>query len=238
MHRRHTNKVPKGDVIIRTREGGFLLVKCTEEVARELYSGTEECEYHVGGQAYRALMGLGTCLLMISVILLGNCKWKSQIFIGASYITLNGLYWAMGLVPKKYFWDLGRYDIRVLHSMASMSAHKQTSPNEQEGIPSFTRTLWYAIRETKRTAWVERSGAAPATPEWRRWLAEAEKAAKDEIRDWPAVARKDEIMKGDDDSNNRSPVTTEPTRAFDKAEQAVPAVEVQPRDRRGGDGTL
>ncbi|KAJ8132418.1 hypothetical protein O1611_g1213 [Lasiodiplodia mahajangana] len=96
MNRSHTNKVPAGDVIIRTREGAFLLIKCTEEVARELYSGTEECEYHVSGQAYRVLMGLGTLMIMVSVILLGNCKWKSQIFIGASYIALNGLYWTMG----------------------------------------------------------------------------------------------------------------------------------------------
>ncbi|KAJ2967476.1 hypothetical protein NUW58_g10444 [Xylaria curta] len=110
MNRSHTNKVPAGDVIIRTREGAFLLVKCTEEVARELYSGTEECEYHVGGRAYRVLMGLGTFLLMASVILLGNCKWSSQIFIGASYIVLNGLYWTMGLLPKRLFWDLSRYE--------------------------------------------------------------------------------------------------------------------------------
>lgn len=234
MKRSHNNKVPKGDVIIRTREGAFLLIKCTEEVARELYSGTEECEYHVSGQAYRALMGLGTCLLMVSVILLGNCKWNSQIFIGASYITLNGLYWAMGLLPKKYFWDLSRYDVQDVTPERAKKADKVTGIDPREDVPSYTRTLWYAIRETGRTAWIERSGAAPATPQWLKWLSEAEQAANAGTA-WPAVARKDEIMKVDDDTGRR-PVPPEPTRAFDEAEQKAPFSEIQPRDRRPDNG--
>ncbi|KAI0169203.1 hypothetical protein GGR52DRAFT_554191 [Hypoxylon sp. FL1284] len=236
MKRSHTNKVPRGDVIIRTREGAFLLVKCTEEVARELYSGTEECEYHVGGQAYRVLMGLGTSMLMIAVILLGNCKWNSQIFIGASYITLNGLYWGMGLLPKKYFWDLSRYKVVDQTPKEAMHADKTNSADKREGVPSYTRTLWYAIRETKRTAWIERSGAAPATPQWLKWLAEAE-VASNEDPNWPSVARKDEIMKVDEDVT-RSPVNPEPARAFDEAEQKAPFTEVQPHDWRPSDTTL
>ncbi|KAF2962659.1 hypothetical protein GQX73_g10914 [Xylaria multiplex] len=233
MNRAHTNKVPAGDVIIRTREGAFLLIKCTEEVARELYSGTEECEYHVSGQAYRVLMGLGTFLLMASVILLGNCKWRSQIFVSAAYVVLNGLYWTMGLLPKRYFWDLSRYDFKDITPPEARNADKTTNPNDlREGVKSFTRTLWWAIRETKRTAWVQRSGAAPGTPQWQTWLAEAEAAAKAGDKDWPSVARKDEIMKMGEDET-RSPVTA-PAREFDAAEQAVPAVEVQPHDRGQG----
>lgn len=39
MIRPHANcAVPPGDVMIRTREGAFILVKCTEDVARELYT--------------------------------------------------------------------------------------------------------------------------------------------------------------------------------------------------------
>ncbi|KAI2464785.1 hypothetical protein F4781DRAFT_411797 [Annulohypoxylon bovei var. microspora] len=240
MNRSHTNTVPAGDVIIRTREGAFLLVKCTEEVARELYSGTEECEYHVSGRAYRVLMGVGTCLLMISVILLGNCKWYTQIFIGCSYIVLNGVYWAMGLLPKQYFWDLGRYDIRDITPPEAMRAHDTTSDDPREGVKSYTRTLWFAIRETRRTAWVNRSGAAPDTPQWRKWLAEAEQAAKDNNATWPSVGRKDDIMKMGDAELNGSPIISEPVphRAFDQAEQAAPYTEVQPRDRRPNDGTL
>lgn len=48
------SKVPLGDIAIRTREGAFLLVRCNENVARELYVGTEECLYHVRTQPYRS----------------------------------------------------------------------------------------------------------------------------------------------------------------------------------------
>ena len=68
------------------------------------------------------------------------------------------------------------------------------------------------------------------TPQWQKWLAEAEAAANAGKRDWKAVARKDEIMKMSEDEINNSPVTA-PARAFDEAEQAVPAVQIQPHDR-------
>ncbi|KAI1847599.1 hypothetical protein JX266_006451 [Neoarthrinium moseri] len=243
MRRSHTNKVPDGDVVIRTREGAFLLIKCTENVARELYAGTEECEYRVGGQTYRILMGIGTMLLMFSVVLLGNCKWHSQTFIAASYILLNGMYWAMGLLPKRYFWDLSRYNVEDITPEDAKNAHTTTDDTDpREGVKSFTRTLWFAIRETKRTAWVERSGAAPGTPQWKAWLAEAEQAAEDGNRKWPSIARKDELMKLTEDEirmqkMRMSPVTKENV-VPDPAEQAAPAVEVQPRDQKRADGTL
>ncbi|KAI1636805.1 hypothetical protein F4809DRAFT_360781 [Biscogniauxia mediterranea] len=242
MKRSHTNKVPEGDVIIRTREGGFLLIRCTEEVARELYSGTEECKYAVSGRSYRVLMGIGTFLLMVAVILLGNCKWKTQIFIGASYITLNGMYWTMGLLPKSYFWDLSRYDFKDVTPPESKHAEEKTNPDDpREGWPSFTRTLWFAIRATKKTAWVQRSGAAPNTPQWNLWLREAEAAAEaaanGETKPWPSVARKDVIMKMTDEEienlhkRARNPRPVED----DGAKQAVPAVEIQHLDLRGPD---
>ncbi|KAH6887552.1 hypothetical protein B0T10DRAFT_72807 [Thelonectria olida] len=217
MNRKHTNEVPKGDVMIRTREGAFILIKCTEEVARELYSGTEECKYQVGGRTYRALMAIGTILLMLSVVLFGNCVWNSQIFIGGSYIVLNGLYWGLGMLPRSYFWDLSRYEWEDVTPPDAQNADAKTNPNDQrEGHPSFTRTLWYAIRETELTGWVGRSGAAPGTDQWKKWLKEAEENAKKGNRTWPSVERKDVIMKenlrhGDEDT----------------AAQHAPAVEVQ-----------
>jgi hypothetical protein len=215
MNRSHTNKVPDGDVIIRTREGAFILVKCTEEVARELYSSLEECNYYVGGRIYRLLMGFGTVLLMVSVILLGNCNFNSQVFIGMSYIILNLLYWAMGMLPKRFFWDLSRYVVQDITPQDSKDAHKNTNPEDQrEGCKSFTRTLWYAIRETKVTGWVERGGAAPGTPQWKRWLDEAERQARLGNRTWGAVGAKDDIMKQGADP-------------IDTTEQHAPATYVQ-----------
>lgn len=213
MQRRHTNKVPGGDVMIRTREGAFVLVRCTEDVARELYSGTEECEYYVGEKVYRLCMALGTILLMFGVVLLGNCTWNSQIFIGGAYIVLNGLYWGLGMLPLKYFWDLSRYTYKNITKKDSEKAHSVTDENdEREGHPSFTRTLWYAIRETKAIGWVERSGAAPGTPQWKQWLNEALDNAIKDNRNWPAVKRKNEIFSG----------------ATDPAEQKAPVDEVPP----------
>ncbi|KAJ4266549.1 hypothetical protein NW762_004538 [Fusarium torreyae] len=218
MNRKHTNEVPRGDVMIRTREGAFLLIKCTEEVARELYSGTEECHYHVGGRTYRLLMALGTTLLMLSVVLFGNCTWNSQIFIGGSYIVLNGLYWGLGMIPRSYFWDLSRYQWRDVTPDDAKYADQVTNQNDQrEGFPSFTRTLWFAIRETKRTGWVGRSGAAPGTEQWKKWLKEAMNNAVKDNRSWPSVERKDIIMKENLSADE----------VLDEAAQHAPAVEVQ-----------
>ncbi|KAM0489786.1 hypothetical protein ACHAP8_012230 [Fusarium lateritium] len=218
MNRKHTNQVPRGDVMIRTREGAFLLIKCTEEVARELYSGTEECHYHVGGRAYRLLMALGTTLLMLSVVLFGNCTWNSQIFIGGSYIVLNGLYWGLGMIPRSYFWDLSRYECKEVTPDDAKNAHDTTNENDQrEGYPSFTRTLWYAIRETQRTGWVAGSGAAPSTDQWKNWLREALTNANNGNRSWGSVARKDAIVKENLAADE----------VFDEAAQHAPAVEVQ-----------
>ncbi|KAG6078156.1 hypothetical protein E4U33_000878 [Claviceps sp. LM78 group G4] len=218
MKRKHTNQVPRGDVLIRTREGAFVLVRCSEEVARELYSGTEECEYYVGGNTYRALMALGTMLLMLSVVLLGNCTWELKVFIGASYIVLNGLYWGLGMIPRAYFWDLSRYEWADVTPQDALDAHKVTQMGDQrEGHPSFTRTLWYAIRETQLTGWVERSGAAPSTEQWRKWLREAEEAAKRDERAWPAVQRKNDILKE----------TLRRGDELDRAAQHAPATDVR-----------
>lgn len=196
MSRRTSNEVPQGDVMIRTREGAFILVRCTEDVARELYSGTEECQYYVNGKVYRLLMAVGTVLLMMSVVLLGNCTWNSQVFIGGSYIILNGAYWGLGMLPRSYFWDLSRYEWKDATPSDAQEAHEVTeSDDNQEGHPSFTRTLWFAIRETKRTGWVQLSGAAPGTSRWKTWLKEAEANAKRGHRGWNAVERKNDIMK-------------------------------------------
>ncbi|KAL2136432.1 hypothetical protein VTI74DRAFT_3665 [Chaetomium olivicolor] len=228
MNRRTTNKVPRGDVVIRTREGAFLLIKCTEEVARELYSGTEECRY-VSTALHRAFMGLGMVLLMVSVVLLGNCGWNSQVFIGGSYILLNGMYWLMGLLPQEYFWDLSRYHVEDVTPDDAKRADETTDPDDpREGTPSFTRTLWYAVRETKHGAWVERSGAMPGTEQWKEWLREAVDEAWKGNRTWEAVRRKNEIMKdaldGTSPTGLRHPV--------DEAEQRAPLAEVQPPRRR------
>lgn len=231
-----SRKLPDGDIMIRTREGAFIYIRCKEDVARELFSGTEECKYRVNGSGHNLLMASGTVILMLAIVLLGNCKWNSQMFIGAAYIVLNGLYWGLGMLPKKYFWDLSRYDIQdktpadakeahkitlprathrrdrsftarvntTLSRVGSVIAHPRHPPTDDDDAPRppvepdsracFTRTLWFAIRETRTVEWVGRNKAAPNTPVWNKWLEEAGMAARRGDRGWGAVARKDELI--------------------------------------------
>ncbi|ROW08419.1 hypothetical protein VMCG_03293 [Cytospora schulzeri] len=222
----HTTDVPPGDMMIRTKEGAFILVKCTEEVTRELYGAGTECEYHVGDRTYRFLMAMGTMLLMVGVVLLGNVKFNAQALIAGSYIVLNGAYWLLGMLPRRYFWDLSRYEWEDVTPPDARDADKLNydPASGVEGYPSFTRTLWYAIRETGQTGWVERSGAAPGTALWRQWLEEAGENAREGNRRWTAVRRKDEIMR----EGMNKPVSPGQHRT-DTAEQHAPLDEVKLR---------
>ncbi|RDW88983.1 hypothetical protein BP6252_01015 [Coleophoma cylindrospora] len=191
MTRTAKSQVPRADIVIRTREGSFIVIKTTELVARELYTGTDECDYFIKNRnIYRALVGLGTFLLMVSVVLLGNCNWTMQAAIGSSYIILNGLYWLTSLFEKKYFWNMHSYEYDEKNQEPKYAhAHEETY-----GDPSYTRTLWYAIHETKETGWVNRAGAAPLTDGWVKWLKEAQDNVNGPLDAWDAVARKDALV--------------------------------------------
>lgn len=134
--------------------------------------------------------------------------------------------------------DLSRYEVEDITKEDAKNAHLKTSDDPHEGAPSFTRTLWYAIRETRHGAWVERSGAMPSTEQWKKWLAEASDAAWKKDRGWAAVTRKSAIMKEDTfvAETPTSPTTSGPgspqpieQRMPDPAEQAAPLQQVQPQ---------
>jgi len=200
------------------------LVRCKEDVARELYTGTEECDYYVKTQQYRILVGLGTFLLMISVVLLGNCNFAMQAAIGASYIILNGLFWAASLVPRNRFWDLSNYEWVDETPNDAKDAH--LSQGETLATqPSFTRTMWYAIRETKKIGWIKRSGAAPSTTKWDKWLDMAEYNAAKGNRNWDAVAERERVV-GQAESAEQLLEADKSDK--DTASQHVPAIEIMP----------
>ena len=223
------SKVPPGDVVIRTREGAFLLVRCNENVARELYTGTEECTYYVHKKAYRILVAIGTFLLMISVVLLGNCHFTMQAAIGVSYIVLNGAFWAASLINKNLFWDLSTYEWKDVTPPDARNAHIQQG-GSLSGKPSFTRTMWYAIRETKKIGWVRSGGAAPYTAEWDKWLALADENAKAGVRNWDAVGQREGIV-GHSDAPQQA-VQAAQADSKDTAEQHAPAMEIPAPDKR------
>lgn len=115
---------------------------CDETVARELYFGTEECKYRVPTQSYRILVGFGTFMLMISVVLLGNCNFNMQAAIASSYIVLNGFFWAISLIEKGRFWDLSAYHCEDVTPEDGKKAHIAAEGDNltDEDKPSFTRT--------------------------------------------------------------------------------------------------
>ncbi|CZS95397.1 uncharacterized protein RAG0_05052 [Rhynchosporium agropyri] len=94
--------------------------------------------------------------------IIGKCEFVMQAAIGLSYIIFTGLSWAASLVPKDLFWDLSNYKCRDITPSDAQDAN-QPQDETLEGRPSFTRTVWYAIRETKKTGWITRGGVAPNT---------------------------------------------------------------------------
>ncbi|EEH42735.1 uncharacterized protein PADG_07555 [Paracoccidioides brasiliensis Pb18] len=153
--RKRKTVVPDGDLVIRTRQGAFVIIRCTEEVARELYTGTEECSYVVGDQVFRALVGVGTFLLMSAVILMGNATWTMQAALGCSYVLLNGCYQIAALFPMRWHWNLVRYDLEEIKQLQAQT---------------YTQALWNAIRVSQFTNWVRVSHAAPNSESWRAWI--------------------------------------------------------------------
>lgn len=150
MVRARRDKVTAGDIVVRTQQGGFILVRCSDEVARELYAGTAECEYHVGDRAHKLLMALG--ISMVSIVLLGNVGCEGQTMVGESYILLNGASWLASMVSKEHYWDLSRYEWRDVTPRDARDADSTIDPKDTcDGFQSFTRTLLYVIRETMST---------------------------------------------------------------------------------------
>ncbi|PKX91470.1 uncharacterized protein P174DRAFT_443463 [Aspergillus novofumigatus IBT 16806] len=173
-------QVVEGDVVIRTRSGAFVSVRCSEEVARELYAGTETCEYVYNGRYHQALLATSTVLLMAAIIFLSNCGWKIQIAVGLAYIILNLAYWAMALLTDpRGVWNMEhRYEVELL---------------ERKDNENFTQVLWDVIRTTGEIRWAKKTGAAPATKNWKGWLKEAKENAHNP--NWDCVERRDWWMK-------------------------------------------
>jgi len=179
-----TSPVPLGDAVIRTRSGAFLVVHCTENVARELYFGTEGCSYFVGDQLFRAFMGLGTFLFMVAVGLMSNCTWGMQIAIGLSYVLLNAMYWCLALLPPHWHWDLDRYDLVV---------------KSEVKLGTYTEALWQAIKASGNdvsgegkgrycsTKWVRTTNAAPQSTAWNNWIKEAEEIMNNGNDNWNPI---------------------------------------------------
>jgi hypothetical protein len=168
-------KVPRGDVVIRYPKGSFLVVRCDENVARELYFAPETIEYLLThGPAYRLLSLVGTMMLMGGVICLANAQIQLQIAWAGSYMLLGASYWIVAALPPKLHWDTSAYVV----DNECLSDSKM----DEKGFPSrnetFTQALWKSIVVAKSIDWIHKSNACPDTPAWRQWLRDAAREAK------------------------------------------------------------
>jgi hypothetical protein len=173
--------IPRGDIIIRSRNGAFVFVECDENVAREIYFGTEACDYVYKGVVHQILLATSTLLLMASIILFSNSGWKMQIAVGLAYVILNIAYWAMALLTEpRDTWNMaGRYDIE--------------RTEEPKFTNNFTRAMWETIRATKEIEWLKRAKVAPGTKNWEGWLDDAKRNCEDP--NWDAEKARDEWMR-------------------------------------------
>jgi hypothetical protein len=162
-----TGYVPKGDVVIHYPKGSFLIVRCEEGVARELYFATETIRYFLEHEsAYRILTLVGTMMLMGGVICLANAQIIPQIAWAGSYMLLGSSYWIVAALPARLHWDHSCYEV-VDECLSDSTMTKKGWPSENE---TFTWTLWKVIAVVKSTDWVLKSNACPDTEAWRDWL--------------------------------------------------------------------
>lgn len=173
--RRYTKgHVPRGDVVIRHPRGSFLIVKCSEDVAREIFFAPENIEYLIEDQVlYRLLALVGSILLMASVICLANCQVRTQTCFGAAFMILNATYWIVAAFPARVHWNTSAFIVRQQRLETAAFDKNFTDSN-----PSFTQALFKAIVATKETKWVQLGDAAPRTAVWDQWLREAMEAAR------------------------------------------------------------
>lgn len=167
LPRRPQTHAPAGDVVIRYPNGSYLIVRCDEDVARELYFAPEEIDYEIKSPAvYRMLSLVGTLMLMLGIVALANAKLQLQFAWAGAFIIINIGHWIAAAVPQRMHWDLSCYDV------------KEQGVDGGPNNPNFTEALWKAILLTKSTRWVKNGAAAPQTQVWDDWLVDAEETAK------------------------------------------------------------
>ncbi|KAH7384274.1 hypothetical protein DE146DRAFT_221667 [Phaeosphaeria sp. MPI-PUGE-AT-0046c] len=176
MRKIKSGKVPRGDVVIRYPKGSFLVVRCDEDVARELYFAPAQIDYLLKhAPAYRMLSLIGTVMLMGGVICLANAQIQVQLAWAGAYMVLGSAYWTVAALPGKLHWDTSCYQVtNECLSDSDMNTKGYPSKNS-----TFTQALWRAIVVAKNTTWVTKSDACPDTKAWQEWLFAAQACSKD-----------------------------------------------------------
>lgn len=157
---RSSDDLPKGDVVIRSEQGSFLVVHCEDTIARKLYFNQEDCEYSMSASAATAMGGFaGGFGIIVAVILFTNCSWPIQVATAIAYAILNLAYWIVAICRPTWTWDFSDFDV--------IASAPETRTN-------FTGALAAAIQIAGSVHWAFDSDAAPKTAAWKRWLDRAQ----------------------------------------------------------------
>ena len=112
--KREMPPVPPGDTVIRYPNGSFIVVKCEENVARELFE-TKELGYHLANQMhYRLIYFPGTVLLMLGTVFLTNATLPLQIGWALAYALINAAHWVVAALSPQRLWDFSAYDLHEI----------------------------------------------------------------------------------------------------------------------------
>ena len=111
MERRSYREVPEDRIVIKYPNGSFRIIKSDEFTARELYWHPERCDYAFSERVYRLISLIGTFMLMMGVICLGNSTLPLQVAFAAAYLILNAVYWVVAALPPQWHWDLSCYKV-------------------------------------------------------------------------------------------------------------------------------
>ena len=190
--------VPDSDVVIVYPHGAIMVVKCNEEIQRQLYWHVEKCTYKLDAQLHRLVALVGTLMLMFGVIFLANATLFMQTFWAGAYIILNAAFWLVAALDRSRHWDLSGFVAEPIKLLGG-------GPGEHKP-PNFTQALWKAVAITRSSAWARHFDVAPYTDAWEEWLKSAqheanqadEPAEKDSLTlklpDWDASARLSELL--------------------------------------------
>ncbi|KAF2432476.1 hypothetical protein EJ08DRAFT_669487 [Tothia fuscella] len=149
---------PPGDVVIRYPKGSFLVVSCSEDIARELYFAPEGLKYWIATPwKYRMISLVGTILLMFGVIFLGNADTYLQIAFAGSYMVLNAAYWIVAALPQKSHWDMDCFEVKP-QRFDPPPPPPPSAEDEKE------------VQEEKNGGFPEKQEKAKWTVAWPKWL--------------------------------------------------------------------
>ena len=175
-------------IVICTRNGALVVVHCTEAVASLLYTRTSgTAHFCIKSDTFRRLLNACTPMLFFgALVCFASCTWTMEIVVGCAYVVLLLLCEVL-FAFSKFPVDIGHFGIEEETPEECRNAYANSNDMaEDEQMPHFARTLWYAIRQTTDSSWATASGIIPSSTGWRLWTKEATQHRRN--GQWPAVA--------------------------------------------------